>query len=108
MSMNIDLDFERRKREYDYNKFCKDSCRQLLEEEMGEAIYTQEQAEIVYSDIDHSLVRFDLKGGETVYFKVFHSETEGRYKTVPVVLREQDHKFHEVASIKEAVIRRDV
>lgn len=69
-----DMDFEERKMEYDFNKFCRESCEEILSKD--ESVKWR-KSEIIYSDLDHSLVRFDGKDDEKdvhIYFRVFHSE----------------------------------
>ena len=53
-----DMDFEERKMEYDFNKFCRESCEEILSKD--ESVKWR-KSEIIYSDLDHSLVRFDGK-----------------------------------------------
>ena len=103
--MNMDLDFEERKMEYDFNKFCRESCEEILSKD--ESVKCR-KSEIIYSDLDHSLVRFDGKDDEKdvhIYFRVFHSENDDRYEAVPVVLK--DNKLIEAKSVEDAILRRD-
>lgn len=102
MCMNLDLDFKMRKQERDFDTFCKEMCQDFFDKSYEEEI-EQTQSKVVYSDIDHSLVCFDLTDGKSVYFKVFHSENEERYEAVPVVIHSNDNKFVEVDSVKEAI-----
>ena len=86
--MRSDMDFEERKMEYDFNKFCRESCEEILSKD--ESVKWR-KSEIIYSDLDHSLVRFDGKDDEKdvhIYFRVFHSENDDRYEAVPVVLKD--------------------
>ena len=100
-----DMDFEERKMEYDFNKFCRESCEEILSK--AESVKWR-KSEIIYSDLDHSLVRFDGKDDEKevhIYFRVFHSENDERYEAVPVVLK--DDKLIEAKSVEDAILRRD-
>lgn len=94
-----------RKMEYDFNKFCRESCEEILSKD--ESVKWR-KSEIIYSDLDHSLVRFDGKDDEKdvhIYFRVFHSENDDRYEAVPVVLK--DDKLIEAKSVEDAILRRD-
>lgn len=102
-----DMDFEERKMEYDFNKFCLESCEEILSEDESVKVKWR-KSEIIYSDLDHSLVRFDGKDDEKdvhIYFRVFHSENDDRYEAVPVVLK--DDKLIEAKSVEDAILRRD-
>lgn len=100
----MNMDFEERKMEYDFNKFCRESCEEILKAESVK----WRKSEIIYSDLDHSLVRFDGKDDEKdvhIYFRVFHSENDNRYEAVPVVLK--DDKLIAAKSVEDAILRRD-
>ena len=46
-----DMDFEERKMEYDFNKFCRESCEEILSKD--ESVKWR-KSEIIYSDLDHN------------------------------------------------------
>lgn len=93
---------EERKSEYEFNKFCKVSCEEIL---LKDESVKWKKSEIIYSDMDHSLVRFDNDNGTHIYFKVFHSENDNRYEAVPVVLK--NTRFMEVKNVADAIRRDD-
>ena len=95
-------DFEQYVLEQSFNEFCRSSCKEILRG--TETSVKWVRSEIIYSDFDHSLIRFDGSEDEcryVVYFKVFHSENEDRYETVPVVLRKD--RFIEIQDVEKAI-----
>lgn len=104
----MSTDFEERKMEYDFNKFCRESCEEILSlQQDQDASIDWKKSEIVYSDMDHTLVRFDdnNNNGTHIYFKVFHSENDDRYEAVPVALN--NTRFVEVENVADAIRRDD-